>query len=115
MVSDHSDARWESKHGRVAKSDAHNLLERLLKRGDSAQRTMSDPASPVTWVSKIRMPKVKMNVSGRFRTERYAHVLCCISSYLNSKGELGYSPFVAIQIALAGNAADMVKHHDRAA
>ena len=43
MVSDHSDARRESKRGRGAKSDAHNLLERLLKRGDSVQRTMSNP------------------------------------------------------------------------
>ena len=28
---------------------------------------------------------------------------------------LGYNPLVAIQIALAGNAADLIKHHDRAA
>ena len=28
---------------------------------------------------------------------------------------LGYNPHVTIQIALAGNAADLIKHHDRAA
>ena len=29
--------------------------------------------------------------------------------------KLGYNPLVAVQIALAGNAADMIKHYDRAA
>ena len=28
---------------------------------------------------------------------------------------LGFNPLVAIQIALAGNTADMIKHHDQAA
>ena len=38
-----------------------------------------------------------------------------MSSYLDSMGALGYNPLDAIQIALAGNAADMIKQFDRAA
>ena len=34
------------------------------------------------------------------------------ASYLSSMAALGYNPLVAIQIALAGNAADMIKMHD---
>ena len=59
---------------------------------------------------KIRMVKVK--VSGCFRTRFFAEAWCSISSYLSSMAALGYNPLVAIQIALAGNAADMVKLHD---
>ena len=64
---------------------------------------------------KIRMAKVKIKVSGCFRTERFAHAWCRISSYLDTMAELGYNPIEAIQIALDGNAADMIKQYDRAA
>ena len=61
------------------------------------------------------MSKVKIKVWECFQTERYAHAWRRISSYLDSMKALGYNPHVAIRIALAGNAADMIKHHDQAA
>ena len=57
------------------------------------------------------MAKVKIKVSGCFRTRFYAEAWCRISSYLSSMAALGYNPLVAIQIALAGNAAEMIKMH----
>ena len=54
------------------------------------------------------MSKVKQKVSGCFRTRKYAEAFCRISSYLQSAAALGYNPFVAIQIALAGNAVNML-------
>ena len=81
-------------------------------------RFMSDPDVSFTnnaAEQKIRMSKVKIKVSGCFRTERFAHAWCRISSYLDTMAELGYNPHVAIQIALDGNAADMIKQYDRAA
>ena len=110
--------RREGKRGRIARSFGHNLHDRLLKYEDSVLRFMSDPDVSFTnntGEQKIRMSKIKIKVSGCFRTEHYAHAWCRISSYLDSMGALGYNPVVAIQIALAGNAADMIKHHDRAA
>ena len=110
--------RREGKRGRIAKSDAHNLHEALLKLEESVLRFMSDPDVSFTnntGEQKIRMSKVKIKVSGCFRTERGAHAWCRISSYLDSMKALGYNPHVAIRIALAGNAADMIKHHDQAA
>ena len=57
------------------------------------------------------MAKVKIKVSGCFRTRLYAEAWCRISSYLSSMAALGYNPLVAIQIALAGKAAEMIKMH----
>ena len=57
----------------------------------------------------------KSKSRGASVTERYAHARCRISRYLESMKALGYNPHVAIQIALAGNAADLIKHHDQAA
>ena len=58
------------------------------------------------------MATVKITVSGCFRTQLYAKAWCRISSYLSSMAALGYNPLVAIQIALAENAADIIKMHD---
>ena len=110
--------RRKGKRGRIAKSDAHNLHEGLLKLEESVLRFMSDPDVSFTnntAEQKIRISKVKVKVSGCFRTERFAHAWFRISSYLDSMAELGYNPIEAIQIALDGNAADMIKQYDRAA
>ena len=56
--------------------------------------------------------KAKIKVSGCFRTQVYGETYACISSYMQSMAALGYNPLVAIQIALAGLAADMAKQHD---
>ena len=106
--------RQKGKRGRVAKSDAHNLHERLAKHEESVLRFMGDPDVSFTnntGEQKIRMAKVKIKVSGCFRTRLYAEAWCRISSYLSSMAALGYNPLVAIQIALAGKAADMIKMH----
>ena len=104
----------KGKRGRVAKSDAHNLHERLVKHEEDVLRFMRDPDVAFTnnaGEQKIRMAKVKIKVSGCFRTRFYAEAWCRISSYLSSMAALGYNPLVAIQIALAGKAADMIKLH----
>ena len=36
------------------------------------------------------------------------------TSYLDSMASLGYNPLVAIEVALAGNAADMIKQYEEA-
>ena len=56
----------------------------------------------------LRMSKVKQKVSGCFRTLRFAEAYCRISSYLQTMAYQGYSPLVAIQIALSGRAAEFL-------
>ena len=106
--------RPKGKRGRIAKSDAHNLHERLVKHEESVLRFIGDPDVSFTnnaGERKIRMAKVKIKVSGCFRTRRHADAWCRISSYLSSMAALGYNPLVAIQIALAGKAANMIRLH----
>ena len=106
--------RPKGKRGRIAKSDDRNLHERLAKHEESVLRFMGDPDVSFTnnaGERKIRMAKVKIKVSGCFRTRLHADAWCRISSCPSSMAALGCNPLVAIQIALAGKAADMIKIH----
>ena len=101
--------RHKGQRGRVAKSDAHNLWERLKKYESAVLRFAKHPDVAFTnnrAERDLRMSKVKQKVSGCFRTRKYAEAYCRISSYLQSMANQGYNPLVAIQIALAGRAVD---------
>jgi len=93
------------KRGRIAKSDAHNLWERL--RDYEAAVLLFAKDSHVSFTNNraerdLRMSKVKQKVSGCFRVEKYAHAYCRISSYLQTMANKGVNPLIAIQMALAG-------------
>eukprot|EP01008_Symbiontida_sp_HLA12_P002017 NODE_32_length_1833_cov_10.850292_g30_i0.p1 GENE.NODE_32_length_1833_cov_10.850292_g30_i0~~NODE_32_length_1833_cov_10.850292_g30_i0.p1 ORF type:complete len:486 (+),score=87.80 NODE_32_length_1833_cov_10.850292_g30_i0:329-1786(+) len=97
----------KGKRGKMAKSDAHNLWDRLKKYETAVLLFAKKPYVPFTnnrAERDLRMAKVKQKVSGCFRREQYAHAYCRISSYLQSMASQGVNPLVAIQIALAGNA-----------
>lgn len=98
-------ARQKGKRGRVAKSDAHNLCERLRQHEQAVLLFARQSAVAFTnnrAERDLRMSKVKQKVSGCFRTERYAKAYCRISSYLQTMGNKGYNPLVAIELALSG-------------
>lgn len=93
------------KRGRLAKSDAHNLWERLEKHEAAVLRFAKN--TDVSFTNNraeqdLRMAKVKQKVSGCFRTEQYAKAYCRISSYLQTMANKGINPLIAIQMALAG-------------
>lgn len=93
------------KRGKIAKSDAHNLLERLQKHETSVLLFAKDPLVPFTnnrGERDLRMSKVKQKVSGCFRSEDFAHAYCRITSYLQTMAYKGINPMIAIQMALAG-------------
>jgi len=97
--------RQNGKRGRIAKSDAHNLWERL-KLFETAVLLFAKK-SHVSFTNNraerdLRMSKVKQKVSGCFRTNIFAEAYCRISSYLQTMSTKGYNPLVAIQLALAG-------------
>ncbi len=107
--------RPKGRRGRIAKSDAHNLHERLVRHGDSVLRFMSDPHASFTKNTgerRIRMAKSRLKVSGCFRTQFHAEAWCRIPGYLISMAAQGYNPLTAIQIALAGDAANIIREHD---
>jgi len=97
--------RQNGKRGRIAKSDAHNLWERL-KLHETAVLLFAKH-SHVSFTNNraerdLRMSKVKQKVSGCFRTNTFAEAYCRISSYLQTLATKGYNPLVAIQLALSG-------------
>ena len=89
----------------MAKSDAHNLWERL-RDYESGVLLFAKNAN-VSFTNNraerdLRMAKVKQKVSGCFRSELYAKAYCRISSYLQTMTNKGINPLIAIQMALAG-------------
>ncbi len=97
--------RQNGKRGRIAKSDAHNLWERLKAHQSAVLLFASDPHVAFTnnrAERDLRMSKVKQKVSGCFRKPQYAQAYCRISSYLQTMANRGYNPLVAIQLALSG-------------
>ena len=98
-------ARQNGKRGRIAKSDAHNLWERLKEHERAVLLFAKDPHVAFTnnrAERDLRMSKVKQKVSGCFRKAQYAQAYCRISSYLQTMANRGYNPLVAIQMALSG-------------
>ncbi len=98
-------ARQNGKRGRIAKSDAHNLWERLKEHERAVLLFARD--SNVAFTNNraerdLRMSKVKQKVSGCFRKAQFAQAYCRISSYLQTMANRGYNPLVAIQMALSG-------------
>jgi hypothetical protein len=97
--------RQNGQRGKIAKSDAHNLWERM-KQYETAVLFFARE-SHVSFTNNraerdLRMSKVKQKVSGCFRTSKYAEAYCRISSYLQTMANQGYNPLVAIQLALSG-------------
>ncbi|NOQ13962.1 MAG: transposase [Methyloprofundus sp.] len=73
------------KRGKIAKSDAHNLWERLKLHEAAALLFAKDPHVAFTnnrAEQDLRMAKVKKKVAGCFRSKIYAQAYCRISSYL---------------------------------
>ena len=93
------------KRGKIAKSDAHNLWERLRDFESSVLLFAKKPDVSFTnnrAERDLRMSKVKQKVSGCFRSELYAKAYCRISSYLQTMANKGHNPLIAIQMALTG-------------
>lgn len=98
-------AKPKNKRGRIAKSDAHNLWERLSKREQAVLLFSKKSEVPFTnnrAERDLRMAKVKQKVSGCFRKVAYAEAYCRISSYLQTMAAKGYNPMLAIEMALSG-------------
>ena len=98
--------RQRGKRGRIAKSHAHNLWERLKVHESAVLLFANNPHVAFTHnraERDLRMSKVKQKVSGCFRKPLYAQAYCRISSYLQTMANRGVNPLVAIQWALSGH------------
>ncbi|MGL4666708.1 MAG: IS66 family transposase [Saezia sp.] len=86
----------KGQRGREAKSKSHNLLERLVKYRDAVLLFLKKEEVPFTnnqAERDIRMAKVKMKVSGNFRTREGAKVFARIRGAISTFQKQGQKVF----------------------
>jgi transposase len=99
------DADGKVKRGKVKKSKALNLLERLRDFENDTLLFMVDPEVPFTnnrGENDIRMTKVQQKISGCFKSMEGAKMFCRIRSYLLTAQKHDVSPTDALQCLFDG-------------
>ena len=93
------------KRGRPKQSKATNLIGRLRDYRDDVWRFMTQPGVSITnnlAEQAVRMPKVKQEVSGCFRTLPGAQTYCVIRSYCATMHKQEVNVFEALVAAFTG-------------
>lgn len=103
----HKNEEGVKKRGRVARSKARNLLERLRNFEDDVLLFMKEEHVPFTnnqGERDIRMTKVQQKISGCFRSMEGAKIFCRIRSYISTCQKNGVGVGQAIDCLMNGDA-----------
>ena len=103
------DSRTKGQKGRIKRSKARNLLERLRDFEDDVLRFMTISDVPFTnnlGERDIRMTKVQQKISGCFRSIEGAKIFCRLRSYLSTCRKQGISSSDARELLFDGNLPD---------
>ncbi len=99
------EAKRAGKRGRIKRSKARNLLERLIDYEDDVLRFMENEIVPFTnnlGENDIRMTKVQQKISGCFRSLDGAYMFCRIRGYLSTCRKNGVNSSEALRLLFAG-------------
>jgi transposase len=81
--------RKAGQRGRLKRTKARALLERLMNFKEDVLRFLDNPIVPFTnnqGENDIRMTKVHQKISGSFRSKKGAEIFCRVRSYLYPQG-----------------------------
>ncbi|MBM9513395.1 transposase [Desulfobulbus marinus] len=96
----------KGKRGRIKKTKARNLLERLRDYEDDTLLFMEKVIVFFTnnlGENDLRMTKVQQKISGCFRSIDGAHIFCRVRSYLSTFRKQGFSSSHALSVFFEGN------------
>ena len=100
------ESKRKNKRGRIKRSKARNLLERLRDYETEVLRFMTITIVPFTnnqGENDIRMTKVQQKISGCFRSEDGAKFFCRIRSFISSCRKQGISASTALGLLFKGH------------
>ena len=101
----------KSKRGRIKKSKARNLLERLINFEADVLRFMETDFVPFTnnqGESDLRMTKVQQKISGCFRSMDGAYIFCRVRGYLSTCLKHEVSATESLRLLLDGKLPEFV-------
>ena len=106
------ESQRQGKRGRLKRSKARNLLERLRDFEQDILRFMEVESVPFTnnqGENDLRMTKVQQKISGCFRSMEGAKIFCRVRSYLSTCRKQGMSATQALTLLFQGKDPDFMK------
>ncbi|MDA8423163.1 MAG: IS66 family transposase [Nitrospiraceae bacterium] len=105
------EAKRQGSRGRIPRSKARNLLERLRDHENDVLRFMDEPDVPFSnnqAENDIRMTKVQQKISGCFRSFEGAQIFCRIRSYLSTCRKQGITATDALTLLFDGKSPEFM-------
>ena len=102
----------KGKRGRIKRSEARNLLERLRDFEHDTLRFMDNELVPFTnnqGENDLRMTKVQQKISGCFRSMEGAKIFCRVRSYLSTCRKNGMPATQALTLLFQGETPAFMK------
>lgn len=105
------DTRRPGSRGRLPRSKARNLLERLRNYENDVLRFLDEPEVPFSnnqAENDIRMTKVQQKISGCFRSWEGAKIFCRVRGYLSTCRKQGITATEALTLLFEGKSPEFM-------